>query len=331
MGENLLWFATFVADCVLQIPKIIEERMSMFVLVTGGAGFIGSHTVEALLASGARVRVLDDLSSGHLRYLPSDAHLEFVQGDVRDVACVARCMQGITHVLHLAAQVSVPVSIQQPLHSHSVNIAGFLNVLDAARQAGVQRMVYASSAAVYGVPVQLPLSEDSPVAALSPYGLEKLVNDQYAQLFSQLYNFSSMGLRYFNVYGPRQDPSSPYSGVISKFASWAQQGQGFTVFGDGSQTRDFIFVKDVARANVAALLSTARGVTNVATGRSVTLLEMIDTFSTCVGRTIAVKHDAARAGDVPYSEVTPVRMQQELGIADTVSLQDGLRQLLASL
>jgi UDP-glucose 4-epimerase len=231
----------------------------------------------------------------------------------------------------LAAQVSVPVSIQQPLHSHSVNIAGFLNVLDAARQAGVQRMVYASSAAVYGVPVQLPLSEDSPVSALSPYGLEKSVNDQYAHLFGELYDFSAMGVRYFNVYGPRQDPSSPYSGVISKFANWAKQGQGFTVFGDGSQTRDFIFVKDVARANVAALQSVARGVTNVATGRSVTLLEMIDTFAVCVGHPIAVKHEAARAGDVPYSEVIPTRMQQELGIYDTVSLQDGLGQLLTSL
>jgi UDP-glucose 4-epimerase len=303
----------------------------MFVLVTGGSGFIGSHSVEALLAIGARVRVLDDLSSGHLEYLPKHADLEFIKGDIRDLACVTACMEGITHVLHLAAQVSVPVSVQQPLHSHSVNIAGFLNVLDVARQAGVQRMVYASSAAVYGVPVELPLSEASPVSALSPYGLEKSVNDQYARLFGELYDFSAMGVRYFNVYGPRQDPSSPYSGVISKFASWAQQGQGFTVFGDGSQTRDFIFVKDVARANVAALQSTARGVTNVATGRSVTLLEMIDTFSTCVGRPIAVKHEAARTGDVPYSAVTPERMRQELGIRDTVALQDGLQQLLASL
>lgn len=303
----------------------------MFVLVTGGAGFIGSHSVEALLASGARVRVLDNLSSGHREYLPAHADLEFVEGDVCDAACVTQCMQGITHVLHLAAQVSVPVSVQQPVFSNSVNIAGFLNVLDAARQAGVQRMVYASSAAVYGVPVALPLSEASPTSALSPYGLEKLVNDQYASLYGGLYDFSAMGLRYFNVYGPRQDPSSPYSGVISKFASWAQQQQGFTVFGDGSQTRDFIFVKDVARANVAALNSTARGVVNVATGRSVTLMEMIATFAACVEREIPVTHAAARVGDVPYSAVTPTRMQQELGIQNTVQLQDGLSQLLVSL
>lgn len=303
----------------------------MFVLVTGGAGFIGSHSVEALLGSGARVRVLDNLSSGFIDYLPQHPSLEFVQGDVRDVACVTQCMQDITHVLHLAAQVSVPVSIQQPLHSHSVNIAGFLNVLDAARQAGVKRMVYASSAAVYGVPVQLPLSEASPVSALSPYGLEKLVNDQYAQLFGDLYDFSAMGLRYFNVYGPRQDPRSPYSGVISKFAAWAKQAQGFTVFGDGSQTRDFIYVKDVARANVAALNSASRGVVNVATGHSVTLLEMIASFEACVGRPISVTHEASRAGDVPYSSVTPTRMRAELNIQNTVNLEDGLRQLLASI
>ncbi len=302
----------------------------MFVLVTGGAGFIGSHSVETLLASGARVRVLDNLSSGYVDYLPQHANLAFVQGDVRDVACVAECMQGITHVLHLAAQVSVPVSIQQPLHSHSVNIAGFLNVLDAARQAGVTRMVYASSAAVYGVPAALPLTEASPVSALSPYGLEKLVNDQYAQLFGNLYDFSAMGLRYFNVYGPRQDPRSPYSGVISKFAEWALQGQDFTVFGDGSQTRDFIYVTDVARANVAALNSQARGVVNVATGHSVTLLEMIATFAECVSTPITVKHEAARAGDVPYSAVLPERMRTVLGVQNTVTLQDGLSQLLST-
>ncbi len=303
----------------------------MFVLVTGGAGFIGSHSVEALLASGARVRVLDNLSSGHREYLPDHPALEFVEGDIRDAATVTQCMQGITHVLHLAAQVSVPVSVQQPVFSNAVNIAGFLNVLDAARQAGVQRMVYASSAAVYGVPVELPLSEASPVSALSPYGLEKLVNDQYAALFGGLYDFSAMGLRYFNVYGPRQDPTSPYSGVISKFASWAQQEQGFTVFGDGLQTRDFIFVKDVARANVAALNSQARGVVNVATGTSVTLLQMIETFAAVVERPIPVTHAPARVGDVPFSAVTPNRMRDVLAIQETVALQDGLGQLLDSL
>lgn len=301
----------------------------MFILVTGGAGFIGSHTVEALLAMGARVRVLDDLSTGCRENLPKQhVDLEFVHGDVRDGACVASCMQGITHVLHLAAQVSVPVSIQQPVHSHSVNVAGYLNVLNAARLAGIKRVVHASSAAVYGVSVVLPLTEESPVAPLSPYGLEKLVTDQYAHLFGELYGVSTLGLRYFNVYGPRQDPRSPYSGVISKFAAWAIQDSPFTIYGDGLQTRDFIYVEDVVRVNVAALQSTARGIMNVATGHSVTLLEMAQVFAACVSHPIEVQHEPARAGDVPHSSVIPLRMQTELAVHDMVALKDGLAQLL---
>lgn len=303
----------------------------MFVLVTGGAGFIGSHSVEALLEMGARVRVLDDLSTGSRNNLPEHhAALEFVRGDVRDGVCVARCMHGITHVLHLAAQVSVPVSIQEPVSSNSINVAGYLNVLDAARLAGVKRIVHASSAAVYGVPVALPLTEDSQVAPMSPYGLEKLVMDQYAQLFSGLYGISTMGLRYFNVYGPRQDPRSPYSGVISKFAAWAIQDCPFTVFGDGLQTRDFIYVKDVARVNVAALQSDEHGAINIATGHSVTLLEMAQMFAASVGHPVEVQHECARDGDVPHSSVTPLRMQTELGVSDTVALKDGLSGLMGA-
>ena len=301
----------------------------MLVLVTGGAGFIGSHTVDALLAFGARVRVLDDLSTGSLKNLPTQhASLEFVQGDVRDEACVVNCMHGITHVLHLAAQVSVPISIQQPELSHSVNVAGYLNVLNAARKIGAKRIVHASSAAVYGVPVKLPLTEDSPASPLSPYGLEKMVNDQYAQLFNELYGLSTLGLRYFNVYGPRQDPRSHYSGVISKFAAWALEGSPFTVYGDGMQTRDFIYVKDVAQAHISALLSRSSGTINVATGHSVTLLEMVQIFSSCVGHPIEVNKVSAREGDVPCSSVTPLRMQSELAVTDTVRLNVGIAQLL---
>ena len=304
----------------------------MFVLVTGGAGFIGSHTVEALLEIGARVRVLDDLSTGSRENLPEHhALFEFVQGDVRDQACVASCMSDITHVLHLAAQVSVPISIQQPVHSHSVNVAGYLNVLNASRLAGLKRVVHASSAAVYGVPDVLPLTEDSPVVPMSPYGLEKLVTDQYAHLFGELYGVSTLGLRYFNVYGPRQDPRSPYSGVISKFAAWAMQESPFNICGDGLQTRDFIYVADVARVNVAALLSTACGVMNVATGHSVTLLDMAQVFAACVGHPIEMQYESARAGDVPHSSTRPMRMQNELAVRDTVRLQEGLAQLLKQL
>jgi len=304
----------------------------LFVLVTGGAGFIGSHTVEALLEIGARVRVLDDLSTGFRENLPEHhASLEFVQGDVRDEACVANCMQGITQVLHLAAQVSVPISIQEPVSSHSINVAGYLNVLNVARLAGIKRVVHASSAAVYGIPVALPLTENSPVAPLSPYGLEKLVMDQYANLYNKLYSVSTLGLRYFNVYGPRQDPRSPYSGVISKFAEWALQASPFTICGDGLQTRDFIFVKDVAKANMAALQSMHNGVINVASGHSVTLLEMAQMFSSCVGHPIDTQHVSAREGDVPHSSVRPIRMQAELSVQHSVALREGLTQLISFL
>lgn len=304
----------------------------MFVLVTGGAGFIGSHTVEALLKIGARVRVLDDLSTGSRENLPKqNVALEFVHGDVRDEVCVTSCMQDITHVLHLAAQVYIPISIQEPVHSHSINVIGYLNVLNAARLAGIKRIVHASSAAVYGVPVALPLTEDSPVAPLSPYGLEKLVMDQYSHLFGSLYAVSALGLRYFNVYGSRQDPSSPYSGVISKFATCAIQGSPFTIFGDGLQTRDFVYVKDVARVNVAAMQSTACGVINVATGRSVTLLEMAQVFTASMGNPTEVKYEPARAGDVPHSSVTPLRMQNELEVKGMISLKDGLTGLIKHL
>ena len=304
----------------------------MFVLVTGGAGFIGSHTVESLLAQGHRVRVLDDLSTGCRDNLPAHhAALNFVQGDVRDEACVGRCMEGITHVLHLAAQVSVPVSVQEPVRSHAINVVGYLNVLNAARLAGVIRVVHASSAAVYGVPVSLPLTEDSPVVPLSPYGLGKLILDQYAHLFGELYGLSTLGLRYFNVYGPRQDPGSPYSGVISKFSSLAIQGSPLTICGDGLQTRDFIFVKDVARANCAALLSPARGTVNVATGQSVTLLELVQILALCLGHPVDALHVPASVGDVPHSSTLPLRMRNELEVLDTVMLRDGLAQLLTHL
>jgi UDP-glucose 4-epimerase len=304
----------------------------MFTLVTGGAGFIGSHSVEQLLAAGARVRVLDNLSSGKASNLPKHAQLELVQGDIRDANSVAAALSGgVTHVLHLAAQVSVATSCEHPVESASHNLAGFLNVLDGARRSGVAKMVYASSAAVYGTPVSLPLTEQSPVAPLSPYGLEKSINDQYARLFLNLYGFPAMGMRFFNVYGPRQDPKSPYSGVISVFSDRICRGDALTVNGDGGQTRDFIYVGDVARANVAALGSPHTGVCNVATGKSVTLLELIAGLSEAAGRKPDVRFGPERSGDIRDSAADPRCMREELGIADTTPLSAGLRKLLESL
>ncbi|MBB5019881.1 UDP-glucose 4-epimerase [Chitinivorax tropicus] len=300
------------------------------ILVTGGAGFIGSHSVDALLSAGFSVRVLDNLSSGKLDNLPKHPRLSFVQADISDAAAVDAAMDGVEAVLHLAAQVSVQASIESPAFSAQSNIAGFINVIEAARKHGVKRLVYASSAAVYGTPAQLPLDETSPTRPLSPYGLEKLINDQYAALYRELHGFSSLGMRYFNVYGPRQDPRSPYAGVISRFIDRLQQQAPLTVFGDGGQTRDFIFVKDVAKANLAALQSSLQGVCNIGTGRSVTLLQMIDSLGQAASRGLQVDHQPARDGDIRESATQVTRMNQSLGVVASVGLIDGLKELVAS-
>lgn len=302
----------------------------MHVLVTGGAGFIGSHSVDRLLESGARVRVLDNFSSGHRENLNAHPALEIVAGDIRDRAAVDAALDGISHVLHLAAQVSVVASVEEPVDSAATNVGGFLNVLDGARRHSVTRVVYASSAAVYGVPATLPLDETSHTAPISPYGLEKSINDQYGRLYRELYGMSTLGLRYFNVFGPRQDPSSPYSGVISIFARRLGQGQGITVFGDGLQTRDFIYVGDVARANVAALQSGAAGVCNVATGRTVTLLQLVETLAAVAGVAPQVSHGESRVGDIRDSAADNARLRTELGVDAFTSLHDGLARLWAA-
>ncbi len=299
----------------------------MHVLVTGGAGFIGSHSVEALLQAGARVRVLDNFSTGNRQNLPSHSELEIFEGDIRDPDIVAEAMDEMTHVLHLAAQVSVQASIADPATSCSINIQGFVNVLHQAQQHAVQRMVYASSAAVYGYPKELPVSEQAIVHPISSYGLEKSVNDQYAKMLHDLSGFSTLGLRYFNVYGPRQDPHSPYAGVISKFVSCIQQRQPLTVFGDGKQTRDFVFVKDVAQANVQALTVGTTGVCNIGTGRSWSLLEMIEVLSGLVGEELEVVHRDVQQGDIPHSTANVTRCDQELNVRYSTELREGLQEL----
>lgn len=300
----------------------------MHVLVTGGAGFIGSHTVDALLAAGEEVSVLDDFSSGKRANLATHANLRIMEGDIRDIATVERVMEGVSHVLHLAAQVFVPSSIERPVHSASINVTGFLNVLDSARRGGIRRFVYASSAAVYGIPEQLPVDETSRLMPLSPYGLEKAVNDGYSAMFRDLYGTSTVGLRYFNVYGPRQDPRSAYSGVISKFAECAHANEPVTIFGDGQQTRDFIFVGDVARANIAALRSEANGVINIATGTSVTLLDLVGAFDQALGQPLETRFAPARSAEVRHSSVMPKRAQSVLGLTRCVRLNEGIARLL---
>ena len=305
------------------------------VLITGGAGFIGSHTTDALLAQGVSVRVLDNLSNGKHANLNASAltngRLSFIHGDVRDAAVVDAAVMGVDAVLHLAAQVSVPLSVADPVASSAHNIAGFLNVLDAVRRLKIPRLVYASSAAVYGVPETLPLLETSTVKPLSPYGLEKFINDQYAALYLGLYGVSSVGMRYFNVYGPRQDPKSPYAGVISKFANGLEGAKPLRVFGDGLQTRDFIYVGDVAHANALALQADVAGVLNVGTGSSVTLLALIDAMKEAFDKPAVVCHEPPAIGDIARSATSPARLQRTLGWQSNTSFVQGLRALVESL
>ena len=305
------------------------------VLITGGAGFIGSHSTAALLGQGVSVRVLDNLSNGKHSNLNAsartDGRLSFIHGDVRDAAVVDAAAMGMDAVLHLAAQVSVPLSVADPVASSTHNIAGFLNVLDAVRRLKIPRLVYASSAAVYGVPEALPLLETNTARPLSPYGLEKFINDQYAAFYLELYGVSSVGMRYFNVYGPRQDPKSPYAGVISKFADGLEGAKPLRVFGNGLQTRDLIYVGDVARANALALQVTVTGVLNIGTGSSMTLLALIDAMTEAFGKPAVVRLEAPATGDIAHSATNPARLQQTLGWQSTTPLVQGLRALAESL
>lgn len=300
----------------------------MHVLITGGAGFIGSHSAEALLDAGARVAVFDNFSAGKLENLPASDGLTVIRGDIRDGAALSAAMAGVTHVLHLAAQVSVRISIEDPPRSCEHNVLGFVNVLEAARRAGVQRVAFASSAAVYGMPQRLPLDEDAPLAPISPYGLEKRIDELYGTLYGELYGLSTVAMRYFNVYGPRQDPTSQYAGVISRFAAQIKAGETLTVFGDGRQTRDFVYVKDVARCNVLALRADHRGPCNVGTGRSVTLLELIDALAARAGRRPSVRFDQPVAGDIRESAMTPDRLRSVLGYVPGTLLPEGLATLV---
>ncbi|HSP30904.1 MAG TPA: NAD-dependent epimerase/dehydratase family protein [Halomonas sp.] len=297
-------------------------------LVTGGAGFIGSHSVELLLENNVNVRVLDNFSSGRLSNLPSHPQLEVVVGDIRNSDDVHAAMQGITHCLHLAAQVSVANSVEDPVGSATHNILGALNVMHAAANAKVSKLVYASSAAVYGIPAQLPLLEEADLQPLSPYGLEKWVDERYAALLGSLHGLPSLGLRYFNVYGPRQDPSSPYAGVIARFLDRLLNQQAPVVFGDGLQSRDFIYVGDIARANMAALLSPQCGVCNVATGQQIDLLGLIELLGQLTDCHLAPQHLPAKAEDIRYSCGNNQRLSDWLMIEPQWSLAEGLSELV---
>ena len=300
----------------------------MQLLITGGAGFIGSHSVEAAKAAGYRVRVFDNLSSGNRENLP--AGTELVVGDVTDWAQVRAAAEGCDAVLHLAALVSVPQSMRQPVDTLAINTAGTANVLEAARQVGMHRFVLASTCAVYG---DLPglKDEQSPVLPLSPYAASKLMAEQWAQLYTTAYGLETIVLRYFNVYGPRQRADSPYSGVLARWCTAVQSGETCTVFGDGSQTRDFVSVHDVADANLLALTSPdvqPGTLYTVATGHSVSLNEILVELERASPRQMRKQYAPARPGDILHSSGSSARLQA-CGWHPQVSLQEGIRELLA--
>jgi len=300
-------------------------------LVTGGAGFIGSHLAEELVRRGHTVRVADSLITGKRRNLDHLPQVEFLEGDLADFAVAERAVRGMDYVLHQAAIPSVPRSVQDPLTSNRANITAALNVLVAARDAGVRRLVYAGSSSAYGNTPTLPKREDMATHPLSPYALQKLVAEQYCQMFTQLYGFETVTIRYFNVFGPRQDPSSPYSGVISLFATALLEGRRPTIFGDGGQTRDFTYVANVVDGVLRACEApkAAGEVINVACGTRISLNDLLTAMNAIVGTTIAPVYEAERAGDVRDSQADISKAKALLGYSPTVALEEGLRHTLA--
>lgn len=301
------------------------------ILVTGGAGFIGSHTVDLLLAQDKQVVVLDNLSSGQLTNLNLlHPNLEFIEGDILEYPLVKDLIAGCDAVLHLAAIASVPLSIEDPIYTFQVNMQGFLHVLEAVRTTNREmRLVFASSAAVYGEAKTLPCREDmSTGTLLSPYALQKADNEAYANLYARLHGTHALGLRYFNVYGERQLPNSSYSGVISRFLAAYKKDEDLNIFGTGEQSRDFISVVDVARANVLALQSDYTGALNIATGQAETLLNMIRYIEEAGNRPAKVKFHPARAGDIHSSYAATQQADQHLGFKSSILLKDGVRLMV---
>ncbi len=311
--------------------------MGETVLVTGGAGFIGSHLAERLLRDGRTVRILDNLSTGRrqnveplLREFPG--RLDFLEGDVRDRAAVGAAMKGVGEVLHEAALPSVERSVRDPWTSHEVNVDGTLLLLEAAREGGVRRFVLAGSSSVYGDQPELPKREAMAPSPRSPYALSKLVAEQYVRLYAELYGLPTLTLRYFNVFGPRQDPQSPYAAVIPLFLDAISNGTQPTIYGDGEQTRDFTYVENVVDANMAALsCAQARGeALNIACGDRISLLRLLELLGQAAGRAASAKHAPPREGDVRDSQADITRARHLIGYAPRVSLAEGIERTVAA-
>ena len=305
--------------------------MSLY-LVTGGAGFIGSHLAEALVGRGERVRVVDSLVTGNRRNLAHLQGVDFIEGDLAEFDVARRVVEGVDFVLHQAAIPSVPRSVKDPMTSHRANVDASLNVLAASRDAGVKRVVYAGSSSAYGNSPTLPKVETMPAAPLSPYALQKFVSEQYCQLFTQLYGLETVTIRYFNVFGPRQDPTSLYSGVISLFIRALSEGRPPTIYGDGEQTRDFTYVTNVVDGVLRACHAPdASGeVINVATGGRVSLNQLFRAVRDLMGGTVEPLYAAVRQGDVRDSQADIQKASRLLGYAPTVGFEAGLAKTIES-
>jgi UDP-glucose 4-epimerase len=301
-------------------------------LVTGGAGFIGSHLVRFFLERGERVRVLDNFSTGKRENLSEvEGRIELVQGSLSSPKDVEAAVEGVDFVLHQAAIPSVPRSVEFPLESHESNATGTLRLLRQAAEAGVRRLVYASSSSVYGANPTLPKVESMPTEPMSPYAVSKLSAEQYAVVFHRLYGLETVSLRYFNVFGPRQDPNSPYSGVVSRFIDAITSGSQPTIHGDGEQTRDFTYVENVARANFAATEKpeAAGSVYNIGCATRVSVNELWQVMAELSGSKLEPRYAPSRPGDVPHSLADIGRARKDLGFEPAVDLREGLRRTLS--
>ena len=301
-------------------------------VVTGGAGFIGSNTVDELVRRGASVVVVDDLSAGKEENLAEVRNkISFIKGSINDLEAVRRAMHEADYVLHLAARTSVPRSIKDPLETNRVNIEGTLNVLVAARDAKVKRVVLAASSSAYGETPVLPKVETMQPQPISPYGVTKYVGELYAQVFGRVYGLQNVSLRFFNVFGPRQDPGSPYSGVLSKFCTAFLEQTEPVIFGDGEQTRDFTYIENVVQANLSACEAPAASgrAINVGTGERISLNQTLQLLREISGNSLDAKYDPAREGDIRDSQADLTLSREVLNYEPTVNFAEGLRRTFA--
>ena len=300
-------------------------------LVTGGGGFIGSNIIEELVRRGERVKVLDNFSTGRRENIEAFlGDIELIEGDVRSYHIVGKAVEGVDFILHQAALPSVPRSINDPISTNDINVAGTLNILDAAKDAGVKRVVYASSSSIYGNSEVLPKREDMTPEPLSPYAVSKLAGEKYCQVFSRIYGLETVCLRYFNVFGPKQDPTSQYSAVIPKFIAMMLKGYPPTIYGDGLQSRDFTFVASVVDANFLACEAFCVNgeVINIACGESFSILDLVEVLNNLLNTKIVPEHFEARKGEVKHSLADIQKARRLLNYYPRISFNEGLRRTL---